>query len=68
MSRFELYGGNRCTKCINFVPAQDDMCETPRCNFGDNVGQCWYGKMWKRRPDDINWDRRCKWFQPKENE
>ena len=65
MSRFELYGGVECRTCKYFVRGCDDPCETPRCTRTDNTYRNWLGLMYKRRPDDINWDHKCKEYKPK---
>ena len=68
MSRFELYGGNECRKCKYFVRAADDKWETPRCLLPTNMYQNWLGVAFKRRPDDINWDRKCDHWKEKKKD
>ena len=65
MSRFELYGNTECYKCEYFVAGKDDLTHTPRCLYKENLRSNWLGPVYIRRPDTINWNHKCKWFQEK---
>lgn len=66
MSRFELYGGNRCEKCHWYTPASQDSASTPRCYHPSNTHLIWCGQAFFKRPEAINWNLRCEDYKEEE--
>jgi hypothetical protein len=66
MSRFELYGGINCTKCEWYGPECEQKVPVSRCFHPDNwrTDYIW-GQIFFKRPDDINWNKRCQKYKSK---
>jgi len=67
MSRFNLYGGTKCTDCQYY--RKSTRCPHMRCDHKDNIGEPWLGMtIYKKRPRDINYHNKCENFKEKSNE
>jgi hypothetical protein len=68
MSRFELYGGTRCTDCDWYGPECEQRVPQARCFHPDNwTTNMLHGQLFFERPANINWNKKCKWFKANEN-
>ena len=66
MSRFNTRGVIKCKDCKYY--RKSVRCPKWRCDYPDNLGSNWLGTTYMKRPDDINWQNKCKWFKEKEND
>lgn len=62
MSRFDLYGGNYCRKCKWYGPVGTDGPHA-RCHYPENLRTNWLGIIYIKHPDELNWNRRCGWYE-----
>jgi hypothetical protein len=63
MSRYERYGGNNCLKCKWYQRSRNVKVPVARCFYPGNTHVVWFGQAFHKRPSDINWNKKCEWYE-----
>ena len=64
MSRFDLYGGIKCSDCKYY--RKSTLCDHWRCDHkNNNAGEFLGMRKYADHPHNINWNQRCKNFKEK---